>query len=81
MPWEKLDESKEITPHGRLAFVFQTAKEESLRLRILLNEAKAKNLWTDISGEAAFAVQMVPGQFSGEDTALAGKREAHVKMV
>ena len=29
MPWEKFDNSKEITPNKRLPVVFQTAKEDS----------------------------------------------------
>ena len=81
MPWEKIDKTKERKPNGRLAFVFQIAREDSPRLVALLDEAKVKNLWGDIFGEAAFTVQMIPTKQSGEDPSLAGKRAPYVEMV
>ena len=36
MPWEKYDPTKPRTPNGRLAFVFQVAREDSPQLSALL---------------------------------------------
>ena len=81
MPWEKYDPTKPRTPNGRLAFVFQVAREDSQRFSALLQEAKAKNLWYEIFGEAAFTVQMIPTYHKDEDVALTSKRDAYITMV
>ena len=81
MPWEQFEPGKKREPNGRLSFCFQVLREDEKRLEALLSEAKDRELWSHMFGEAAFTIKMVPPAAQGEEDKLAAVRQNYIRCV
>ena len=66
---------------GDSLFGFQVLREDEKHLEALLNEAKDRELWSYMFGEAAFTIKMIPPPAQGKEEKLAVARQNYVQCV
>ena len=66
LPWDN-EPGKARVPNGRNAFIFMCKKEDFVRSKNLLIEAKEREIWKDYWGPYAFTVRMPNRDLKDDD--------------